>query len=201
MSCASSGIHLLWVFLRHCIKRCNFRYASFGAPNWLWNYFENSTPPFVNGGIELCRSSHRRYYIRKSVKNFAIFKRKQLCQSFYLIELQPFRTSTLLKNRLQHMCIPIPRIFKSINKRLLLYNALNVCLGKSLESGEYAMKPLLDETWQNHVPDSSPDEILPAKTLLLKLTQLSPSFCEQFPLYKKLGSNFFHSILKWLKRG
>ena len=126
MTCASSGIHLLWVFLRHCIKRCNFRYASFVAPNWLRNYFENSTPPFVNGGIELCRSSHRRCYIKKAVKNSAIFKRKHLCQSFYLIELQPFRKSPLLKNRLQHRCIPIPRIFKSINFEEHLQTAASV---------------------------------------------------------------------------
>ena len=86
-----------------------------------------------------------------------------------------------------------------ISKRLLLYNALNVSLGKSLESGEYAMKPLLDETWQNHVPDSSPDEILPAKTLLLKLTQLSPRFCEQFPLYKKTGFQFFSFNFEMVK--
>ena len=90
-------------------------------------------------------------------------------------------------------------ILKKICERLLLNNALNVYLRKLLLGGEHAMKPPLVEVWQNRVPDSSPDEISPAKMLLLELTHLAPSFCELFLLHNKTGSQFFSFNFEMVK--
>ena len=43
------------------------------------------------------RSSHQRYSIKARLENFAIFTRKHLCWSLFLVKLQAFRAAILLK--------------------------------------------------------------------------------------------------------
>ena len=69
------------------------------------------------------RSSHQRCSVKKAVhKNFAIFTRKHLCWSFFLMKLQAYR-----KQRLQHRCFPVINtkflrtpLLKDICKQLLM---------------------------------------------------------------------------------
>ena len=44
-----------------------------------------------------CRCSHHRYSIKDVLNNLAKFTEKHLCLSLFLIKLQTFRSSTLLK--------------------------------------------------------------------------------------------------------
>ena len=48
------------------------------------------------------------------LKNFAIFTRKHMCWSQFLIKLQT-KACNFIKNRLQHMCFPVnaAKIFKN----------------------------------------------------------------------------------------
>ena len=74
------------------------------------------------------RSSYQRCSIKKAVlQNFAIFTGKNLCWSLFLIKLQAFSATTLLKTRLQLKCFPAnitkflrTSILKNICERLLL---------------------------------------------------------------------------------
>ena len=88
----------------------------------------------LSTGNRNIRSSHQRCSIKKAVlKNFAIFLRKHLFWSLFLIKLQTFRSTTLIK-RLQHRCFPVnianflKPILKNICKQLLLKHLFNPLL-------------------------------------------------------------------------
>ena len=74
------------------------------------------------------RRSHQRCSIKKAgFKNCAIFTGKHLHWSSFLIKLQNFTPTTLLKTKLQHRCLPVnianflrTAILKKICKSLLL---------------------------------------------------------------------------------
>ena len=54
------------------------------------------------------RSSHQRRSVRKGVlRNFAIFRGKQLCQVLFFNKVAGPKPATLLKKRLWHRCFPV----------------------------------------------------------------------------------------------
>ena len=54
------------------------------------------------------RGSHQKVFYKKGVlKNFVNFTGKHLCWSLFLINLQAWRSGTLLKKRLHHICLPV----------------------------------------------------------------------------------------------
>ena len=83
-SCRSSRPEEFCNFIR---KRLQHRCFVVNIAEFFKNTFFCRTP--AN-----CRSSHRRYSMKKGVlKNFAIFTRRHLCKSLFLIKLQAFRPS------------------------------------------------------------------------------------------------------------
>ena len=58
-------------------------------------------------GLVFFRSSHRRCFIEKVVKNFSKFTGKDLYQSLFFNKVAGLRPGTLLKKRLWQRCFPV----------------------------------------------------------------------------------------------
>ena len=64
-------------------------------------FLETNEFPYV-------RSTHWRCSVKKGVfRNFAKFTRKHLCWSLFLNKVSGLRPTTLLKERLWHICFPV----------------------------------------------------------------------------------------------
>ena len=62
-----------------------------------------------------------------ALRNFAVLSIKHLCWSLFLIKLQAWRTTFLLKRRLQHRCFPV-NITKSLRTDFFIVYLLFIIL-------------------------------------------------------------------------
>ena len=91
--------------------------------------FSQSFKLYFHAVYDICRSSHRRCSVRKSVlRNFAKFTGKRLFQSLFFNKVAGLKPVTLLKNRPWHRCFPVKfakflrtLILRNTSRRLPLY--------------------------------------------------------------------------------
>ena len=63
---------------------------------------------FIGTSIEIFRSSHRRFSVKKGVlRNFTKFMGKHLCQSLFFNKVAGLRPETSFKKRPWHRCFPV----------------------------------------------------------------------------------------------